>query len=958
MMSKILIEPKTRFRIPEICAALAIGIAILALAGWLSGLRFLAGQWVTYIPMAPSTALAFLLLGSTLFSFARIPALRVSRLFALTAVSIVFLMGLLVLVQFILGIDLGVEQILSRTNELLGSTPLGRMSPLTAVSFLLESAAFFVLINRERHGNAPTAASLLAIGGTSINAVVLIAYIYGAPLLYEGTIIPVALPTAIAFVLVGMGQIYLAAPGIPAYNNWSRTSMRGILLRAFLPFMLFFVIIQGWLDLTIQPDLSLNPAVWQSFMAIMASILIVIITWWIARRTGSEIERTQETLAESEERYRLLFENSGEAILLTRPDGTIYSANPEACRIFGRSADEITKLGRSSIIDPSDPRLHTALEVSKSMGQFKGELNLLRKDGTIFSGEVSTAIFKDSSGAERTSMTIRDITERKQREEDIKSRNDDLTTLYQLSSALADTKDLENMLELVNRHAVESVHTTFACIALLEHNDLVTRAAYPLRSLGHDFNIGGRQPVTALPVCQLVMEQNEPVVLRAGNPEVDSMERTTILLDFAQSVCLVPLRVTDHSQILNPILGLLILGEARGEKREPFTPEKLRLARSIGDQAAVAIRRLLLREQAASRLQRLASLGEIDRNIASNFDLHLNLKMFLQHVIKQLEVDVADVLVLNDLLQTLEFTAGLGFRSPAIEHMRLRLGEGQAGKAALERRSIQIPDLAATGDVFAQPELLEAEHVAAYFAVPLITKGQVKGVLEIFHRSVLVPDMEWFDFLDTLAGQAAIAIENSTLFESLQRSNVDLSLAYDATIEGWSRALDLRDKETEGHTQRVTEMTVKLARAFGFSKAELVQVRWGSLLHDIGKMGVPDEILHKPGPLTDEEWMLMRKHPTFAYEMLSPIRYLRLALDIPYSHHEKWDGSGYPHGLKGEQIPLVARIFAVVDVWDALSSDRPYRAAWTEEKVREYILAASGTHFDPQVVDLFMQIPK
>ncbi|MBK9603046.1 MAG: response regulator [Anaerolineales bacterium] len=191
----------------------------------------------------------------------------------------------------------------------------------------------------------------------------------------------------------------------------------------------------------------------------------------------------------------------------------------------------------------------------------------------------------------------------------------------------------------------------------------------------------------------------------------------------------------------------------------------------------------------------------------------------------------------------------------------------------------------------------------------------------------------------------------------LKNLHDELLIAYDKTIEGWSRALDLRDKETEGHSKRVTEMAVELARAFGLSESELVQVRWGALLHDIGKMGVPDGILLKPGPLTEEEWVKMRIHPTFAYEMLAPIHYLRLALDIPYCHHEKWDGTGYPQGLKGDQIPLTARIFAVVDVWDALSSDRPYRLAWTEDKVREHIRASSGTHFDPQVVGVFMQTP-
>jgi HD-GYP domain-containing protein (c-di-GMP phosphodiesterase class II) len=148
-------------------------------------------------------------------------------------------------------------------------------------------------------------------------------------------------------------------------------------------------------------------------------------------------------------------------------------------------------------------------------------------------------------------------------------------------------------------------------------------------------------------------------------------------------------------------------------------------------------------------------------------------------------------------------------------------------------------------------------------------------------------------------------------------------------------------------------MTVKLARSLGLGEEELAQVRWGALLHDIGKMGVPDAILLKPGPLTDEEWVAMKKHPAFAYEMLSPIHYLKAALDIPYCHHEKWDGTGYPRGLQGEQIPLAARIFAVVDVWDALTSDRPYRRAWAEEKARQHIQAGSGTHFDPQVVLIF-----
>jgi PAS domain S-box-containing protein len=193
--------------------------------------------------------------------------------------------------------------------------------------------------------------------------------------------------------------------------------------------------------------------------------------------------------------------------------------------------------------------------------------------------------------------------------------------------------------------------------------------------------------------------------------------------------------------------------------------------------------------------------------------------------------------------------------------------------------------------------------------------------------------------------------------EEIERSRNDLAMAYDATLVGWVKAIDLRDRETEGHSQRVTEMTIRLARALGIQGEPLEHIRRGALLHDIGKMGIPDSILFKPGPLTPEEWNQMRMHPVYAYEWLSPIAYLRPSLDIPYSHHERWDGSGYPRGLQGEEIPLAARIFAVVDVWDALRSDRPYRSAWSEDRVRQHLRELAGVHFDPEIVEVFLTLP-
>ena len=318
--------------------------------------------------------------------------------------------------------------------------------------------------------------------------------------------------------------------------------------------------------------------------------------------------------------------------------------------------------------------------------------------------------------------------------------------------------------------------------------------------------------------------------------------------------------------------------------------------------------------------------------------------------------DAADVLLFNQTTQSLELIAERGFRSPIPLPTHQRLGDFFAGQVINQRRTIHIQDMLSAGKQLSRTPMLASEAFTDYIGVPLIAKGQIKGVLEIYQRAPLNINDDWSNFLEVLGGQAAIAIDNSQLVQGLQRSNMEIIVAYDATIEGWSRAMDLRDKETEGHTQRVTNMTVKLARAMGIRETDILHIQRGGLLHDMGKLGVPDNILFKAGALTEQEWEVMRQHPTFALNMLAPISYLKNAIDIPYCHHEKWDGTGYPRGLKDEQIPLAARVFAIADVWDALTSDRPYRAAWSHAKVLEYLKEQSEKHFDPQVVEAFLKM--
>ncbi|MEW6504638.1 MAG: transporter substrate-binding domain-containing protein [Chloroflexota bacterium] len=361
-------------------------------------------------------------------------------------------------------------------------------------------------------------------------------------------------------------------------------------------------------------------------------------------------------------------------------------------------------------------------------------------------------------------------------------------------------------------------------------------------------------------------------------------------------------------------------------------------------------------EKVQQQLRHLAALRAVDMAITASLDLTNTLRVVLEQATVQAGADAASVLLLEDESQELVYAAGQGFRRGEDGRARIRLGEGFAGQAALKRRTIRVANLAAGGDVFWTPERIKEEGFVSYLGLPLISKDQVKGVLEVFHRNEWSIEPAWMNFVEALADQAAIAIDNAQLLKNLKTANQDLILAYDDTITGWARALELRDGNTEGHSQRVAELAVELAAAMGLRGETLTHIRRGAILHDIGKMAIPDSILKKNSGLTDEEWQVMKMHPVYSYNLLSQIEFLRPALDIPYAHHERWDGSGYPRGLKGEEIPLAARIFAVVDVWDALTDNRMYRPAWKPQEALDYIRSLSGSQFDPRVVEAFCEL--
>lgn len=356
------------------------------------------------------------------------------------------------------------------------------------------------------------------------------------------------------------------------------------------------------------------------------------------------------------------------------------------------------------------------------------------------------------------------------------------------------------------------------------------------------------------------------------------------------------------------------------------------------------------------KFQRLNSLRTIDIAITESKKQEDLLSILLTQITQQLGVDAAAILLYDKNNETLSYASGMGFKTSALKYTRLEWGKGLAGKAAVSGKQLFVKDLSTSNAELLDMPLFMNEGFKTYCAAPLMTHDELIGVLEIFHRTPLKTNDEWRGFLDALAGQAAIALENTTLLESLKGANAALVEAYNATIEGWSRALELRDHETKGHSIRVARQTVTLAEVLGITGDELIHIYRGALLHDIGKVGIPDAILLKPSKLTAEEKKIMYRHPEYARDLLYPIGFLHPALDIPYCHHEKWDGSGYPRGLKAADIPLYARIFTIIDVWDALSTERPYRKAWETDLIVGYMESLAGIQFDPVILPIFLNM--
>lgn len=642
-------------------------------------------------------------------------------------------------------------------------------------------------------------------------------------------------------------------------------------------------------------------------------------------------EREEAIISQREidARYRTLIEQASDGIFVADPQGNYVDVNPSGCSMLGYTREEILKLNMRDLASAESqkgqPLRFDELQTGKS---FIVERTLVTKSGELLPVEISSKMLENGQFL----GIVRDITERKWHELEHQA-------IINVSAALRQVTTRTETLDVILKQLEELFETDGVVLVLPNPQDkgLVDK-------MGRG-PVGERMKGLVIPsgkgLCHWVITNKTPYM--NNHAENDPLFYRPDLLGNSKCIAAAPLITQEQA------IGALWIA-----RRKALTEHDLHLLTAIADIAASAIHRAILNEQIEQQVRHLLALHEIDIAITANFNLDVTLNIILKHVKDELHVDAASILLVNPLTHALDYRSGMGFKTHNIERSSVKLGEGLAGRAALEYKTASWPDLRLVDEKFSRSSLLTDEEFISYHATPLIIKGQVKGVLEAFNRKSFQIEQDWLDYFETLATQTAIAIENASLLENLQKSNRDLLFAYDATIEGWSNALDLRDKETEGHSQRVTQMALELADKIGMTDIEKADLRRGALLHDIGKMGVPDSILHKPGKLTKDEWGIMRQHPIFAYRMLSPITYLKRALDVCYYHHEKWDGTGYPHGLKSEEIPLSARVFSIVDVFDALTSDRPYRKAWTHEEAYRYIEEQSGKHFDPQIVKIFI----
>ncbi|HSO12936.1 MAG TPA: PAS domain S-box protein [Anaerolineales bacterium] len=618
-------------------------------------------------------------------------------------------------------------------------------------------------------------------------------------------------------------------------------------------------------------------------------------------KEGLEIlvqERTKELTLKNQElqRWAHIFEHAEWGVAVSSADGKTFELmNPAFARMHGYTIDELKGQPLHIV---SSPEIWRGVPINIDLDHEKGhhvwESIHIRKDGSRFPVQFDATTVRDELGKILYRViNVQDITARKQAEEELHESEERLRAVVQTANDAIITVNARGDIAAWNAAA----ETIFGFSA---------------------------DEILGRPVTQIMPEQFRTAHLHGSERALTSDERL----------------VTGKT--------VEVAGLAKDGREFPMEMSFAEWRTQTGDFFTAIIRDTSERKQRENELQAIATLSAALRTAPTRAEMF---PVIIGQLVVLLNCETISVEIIDPLTGDAVTEVAQGAWKPLMG-TRQKSGTGINAIISRTRQPYYTNDLNNDPN-FAHPELVST-GIHSGVGAPLIAQDQLIGFVWMGRKTDI--SKSEIRLLVAVADIAANAIHRATLHEQTRKDAANLAQAYDTTLEGWAHALELRDQETEGHTRRMVQMTVDLARAMGIGEEELEHVRRGVLLHDIGKMGIPDAILLKPGELTDEEWITMRKHPTYAHNMLSHIEYLKPALDIPHFHHEKWDGSGYPHGLKSEEIPLSARIFAIVDVWDAVQSDRPYKTGWPREKAIEYIRVQSGKHFDPYIVDVFLRL--
>jgi PAS domain S-box-containing protein len=731
-------------------------------------------------------------------------------------------------------------------------------------------------------------------------------------------------------------------------------------------------------------------------------------------RDITERKHAERALHESEERFRMLLQNvQSVAVQGYSMDGTTQYWNKASENLYGYTAEEAVGKKLLELIIPAEMKddVRNAISYMVETGQPipASELTLVKKDGTHITVYSNHAVVKGSGGVPELFCIDIDLSARKQAEAEIAR----MALTLDIAPNAITVHDFEGHFLYANQRCID-LHgysrSEFMALTLRDLDapasaELIASRIQELAEKGEaNFQVEHfRKDGTVLPLevyaritdwgdtrAILSMATDISERMQAEQAIRESEERFSTIFH-ASPIPILIIRAADGKFIdVNEAFQSMsgygreeVIGYAAVDLNQWVDPGDLRrLERMLREQGSVYdfevrlrtktghIQDVLMsatsievggeryimnlayditaRKQHEIELHAIATLSAALRTAPSRIEM---LPVIVEQLVVLLNCETVSIEIIDPLTGDAVIEAAHGIWAELI-------GSHQKNGTGINAIISQTRRPYATNDLKNDPNLAYPEWVRndiqGCIGAPLIAQDQLIGFVWMGRRSEIV-EAETRLFT-AVADIAANALHRANLHEQSLKDATELVLAYDTTLEGWAHALELRDQETEGHTRRVTQMTVDLALKMGIGAPELENVRRGALLHDIGKMGIPDSVLLKPGTLNDREWEIMRRHPEYAFKFLEPINYLRPVLDIPYCHHEKWDGSGYPRGLKGTEIPLVARIFAIVDVWDALRSDRPYRAAWDEEKARKYIIEQSGVHFDPQIVHVFIEL--